>query len=115
MLAAGLPRGCGRRPHIDVWVTDQVLQFYDGDQLLRTERRTSTGEVRKKTSLDLGHRGLISNQSVNELAKPARQAPDNRIRRRRGSLREPPNAGRVGFPAAPPAVSGCWGCCLTLG
>ena len=31
-------------------------------------------------------------------------------RRRRGSLREPPNAGRVGFPAAPPAVSGCWGC-----
>jgi transposase InsO family protein len=33
---------------IDVWVTDQVLQFYDGDQLLRTEKRTSTGEVRVK-------------------------------------------------------------------
>ena len=24
---------------IDVWVTDQVLQFYDGDELLRTEKR----------------------------------------------------------------------------
>ena len=34
--------------NIDVWVTDQVLQFYDGDQLLRTEKRTSTGEVRVK-------------------------------------------------------------------
>jgi transposase InsO family protein len=30
--------------------TDQVLQFYDGDQLLRTEKRTSTGEVRVKRS-----------------------------------------------------------------
>ena len=26
---------------IDVWVTDEVLQFYDGDQLLRTEKRTT--------------------------------------------------------------------------
>ncbi len=34
--------------NIDVWVTDQVLQFYDGDTLLRTEKRTSTGEVRVK-------------------------------------------------------------------
>jgi transposase InsO family protein len=34
--------------NIDVWVTDQVLQFYDGDHLLRTEKRTTTGEVRKK-------------------------------------------------------------------
>ena len=25
--------------NIDVWVTNDVLQFYDGDQLLRTERR----------------------------------------------------------------------------
>jgi hypothetical protein len=33
---------------IDVWVTDDVLQFYDGDQLLRTERRTTPGEVRIK-------------------------------------------------------------------
>jgi transposase InsO family protein len=28
---------------IDVWVTDQVLQFYDGDQLLRTEKRRTPG------------------------------------------------------------------------
>lgn len=35
---------------IDVWVTDQVLQFYDGDELLRTEKRTTTGEVRVKRS-----------------------------------------------------------------
>ncbi len=35
--------------NIDVWVTDQVLQFYDGDQLLRTEKRTNPGqEVRVK-------------------------------------------------------------------
>jgi hypothetical protein len=34
--------------NIDVWVTEQVLQFYDGDQLLRTEQRTTPGEVRKK-------------------------------------------------------------------
>jgi transposase InsO family protein len=34
--------------NIDVWATEQVLQFYDGDQLLRTEQRTTPGEVRKK-------------------------------------------------------------------
>jgi transposase InsO family protein len=34
--------------NIDVWVTDQVLQFYDADTLLRTEKRNSTGPVRKK-------------------------------------------------------------------
>jgi transposase InsO family protein len=33
---------------IDVWVTAEVMQFFDGDQLLRTEKRTTTGEVRKK-------------------------------------------------------------------
>jgi transposase InsO family protein len=42
VAAAGRP--------VDVWVTDQVLQFYDGDQLLRTEKRTTTGEVRVKRS-----------------------------------------------------------------
>jgi transposase InsO family protein len=36
--------------NIDVWVTDQVLQFYDGDQLLRTEKRASEGSVRVKRS-----------------------------------------------------------------
>jgi transposase InsO family protein len=34
--------------NIDVWVTDQVLQFYDGDHLLRTEKRRTPGEVRVK-------------------------------------------------------------------
>jgi hypothetical protein len=33
---------------IDVWVTDEVLQFFDGDHLLRTERRASDGDVRAK-------------------------------------------------------------------
>jgi Integrase core domain len=42
VAAAGRP--------VDVWVTDQVLQFYDGDQLLRTEKRTTPGEVRVKRS-----------------------------------------------------------------
>ena len=36
----------GRR--IDVHVGDQILQFYDGDELLKTVARTSRGEVRKK-------------------------------------------------------------------
>ena len=35
---------------IDVWVTENVLQFYDGDQLLRTQKRDSIGEVRVKRS-----------------------------------------------------------------
>jgi transposase InsO family protein len=34
--------------NIDVWVTDQVLQFYDADQLLRTEKRARGGQVRVK-------------------------------------------------------------------
>jgi transposase InsO family protein len=34
--------------NIDVWVTDQIMQFYDGDQLLRTQQRQQRGEVRKK-------------------------------------------------------------------
>lgn len=42
VAAAGRP--------IDVWVTEQVMQFYDGDQLLRTEQRTTPGEVRVKRS-----------------------------------------------------------------
>ena len=44
--SASVVAAAGR--NIDVWVTDQVLQFYDGDTLLRTEKRTSTGEVRVK-------------------------------------------------------------------
>ena len=42
-----LGQAAAGRP-IDVWVTAQVLQFFDGDQLLRTEKRTTGGEVRKK-------------------------------------------------------------------
>ena len=34
--------------NIDVWVTNDVLQFFDGDHLLRTEQRDNTGPVRKK-------------------------------------------------------------------
>ena len=34
--------------NIDVWVTDQVLQFYDGDHLLRTGATHHPGEVRVK-------------------------------------------------------------------
>ncbi len=36
--------------NIDVWVTNDVLQFYDGDTLLRTEQRTTPGEIRKKNA-----------------------------------------------------------------
>jgi transposase InsO family protein len=36
--------------NIDVWVTSQVLQFYDGDQLLRTTVRDNPGEVRVKNA-----------------------------------------------------------------
>jgi transposase InsO family protein len=47
--------------NIDVWVTDQVLQFYDGDQLLRTEQRTTGGEVRvKRAQVPGGQRNLRS-------------------------------------------------------
>ncbi len=42
VAAAGRP--------IDVWVTNDGLQFYDGDQLLRTQKRTSEGTVRVKRS-----------------------------------------------------------------
>jgi transposase InsO family protein len=45
--------------NIDVWVTDQVLQFYDGDQLLRTEQRTTGGEVRKKRASVPGGRSIV--------------------------------------------------------
>lgn len=45
--------------NIDVWVTDDVLQFYDGDQLLRTEQRNRRGEVRKKRASMPGGRNKI--------------------------------------------------------
>jgi transposase InsO family protein len=46
--------------NIDVWVTDEVLQFFDGDHLLRTEQRINHGPVRKKRA-----------------SVPTRTAPDN--------------------------------------
>ena len=45
--------------NIDVWVTSEVMQFFDGDQLLRTEQRTTTGEVRKKRASVPGERATI--------------------------------------------------------
>jgi transposase InsO family protein len=55
--------------NIDVWVTDQVLQFYDGDQLLRTEKRTSTGEVRvRRAQVPGGQRSRVQT-SVKDQAK----------------------------------------------
>jgi transposase InsO family protein len=44
---------------IDVWVTDQVMQFYDGDQLLRTQQREQQGEVRKKRASIPGGRSTL--------------------------------------------------------
>jgi hypothetical protein len=45
--------GAGRP--IDVWVTEEVLQFYDGDQLLRTERRETRGRSGRS-----GHRSPVA-------------------------------------------------------
>lgn len=51
IAAAGRP--------IDVWVTHNVLQFYDGDTLLRTEQRNSEGEIRvKRVQVPGGQRNL---------------------------------------------------------
>ena len=62
-----LGQAAAGRP-VDVWVTDQVLQFFDGDQLLRTEKRTTSGEVRKKRAqVPGGQRNLKT--SVTELPK----------------------------------------------
>jgi hypothetical protein len=40
-------------------VTDQVMQFYDGDALLRTEQRQQQGEVRKKRASIPGTRRTL--------------------------------------------------------
>jgi transposase InsO family protein len=42
--------------NIDVWVTEEILQFYDGDQLLRTEKRIGGGQVRRKRAQTPGGR-----------------------------------------------------------
>ena len=51
IAAAGRP--------IDVWVTDQILQFYDGDHLLRTQQRQQPAEVRKKRASIPGGRPTL--------------------------------------------------------
>jgi hypothetical protein len=62
VAAAGRP--------IDVWVTDQVLQCYDGDQLLRTEQRHSGGEVRvKRAQVPGGQRRRTVQTSVTDQPK----------------------------------------------
>jgi hypothetical protein len=45
--------------YLDVWVTDQVVQVYDGDQLLRTQLRRGTGQVRKKRASVPGRRSTV--------------------------------------------------------
>lgn len=45
--------------NIDVWVTNEVMQFFDGDQLLRTEQRTTGGEIRKKRASTPNQRATI--------------------------------------------------------
>ncbi len=47
-LATGLPGWAAAGHTIDVWVTDQTMQFYDGDHLLKTTERTLRGEVKQK-------------------------------------------------------------------
>jgi transposase InsO family protein len=51
------------RRNIDVWVTADVMQFFDGDQLLRTEQRQHTGEIRKKrASVPVGQATIRTNE-----------------------------------------------------
>jgi hypothetical protein len=45
--------------NIDVHVTDQVMQFWDRNQLLKTVARTTTGEVRKKRASIPGGRRTV--------------------------------------------------------
>ena len=56
--------------NIDVWVTDQVLQFYDADHLLRTEKRNTSGEVRiKRAQVPGGQRRPKVTTSVKDQPK----------------------------------------------
>lgn len=52
--------------NIDVWVTDQVLQFFDGDHLLRTQKRQGQGEVRKKRASIPGGRHNLRTSVTNQ-------------------------------------------------
>ncbi len=44
---------------LDVWVTNEVIQVFDGDELLRTSLRTSTGQIRKKNASIPGGRSKV--------------------------------------------------------
>ncbi len=44
----------------DVLVTDALLQFWVGNELLKTVARTSTGEIRKKHASEFTAAGLTS-------------------------------------------------------
>ena len=44
---------------LDVWVTDEALQIFDGDELLRTALRKTTGEIRKKRASIPGGRSNL--------------------------------------------------------
>jgi transposase InsO family protein len=47
--------------NIDVWVTEEVMQFYDNDQLLRTTTRSTKGQVRvKRAQVPAGQRKVRS-------------------------------------------------------
>jgi hypothetical protein len=53
---------------IDVWVTPEVMQFYEGDHLLRTAARTTEGTVRvKRAQVPGGQRKVRT--SVTDLPK----------------------------------------------
>jgi hypothetical protein len=48
-MSVGLQKGSAAASHnVDVHVTNQLLQFGDGNELLMTVPRTSRAEVRKK-------------------------------------------------------------------
>ncbi|MDQ1740984.1 MAG: hypothetical protein QOE53_2636, partial [Pseudonocardiales bacterium] len=60
---------------IDVWVTDQVLQFYDGDHLLRTQQREHRGEVRKKRASIPGGRPTLKPSVTNNRTRSVTHQP----------------------------------------
>lgn len=51
---------------LDVWVTDEVLQVYDGDQLLRTQLRQGSGQVRKKRASIPGGRSTVKTSGTHQ-------------------------------------------------
>ena len=53
---------------IDVWATDQTMQFYDGKQLLKTTERQRRGEVKQRNVQVPGGRRRVKS-SVQDLPK----------------------------------------------